>query len=101
MLVYVLVPNKKIKFKNAFCGALVAMGLFWLLRKGFGSFVMSNTTYSTLYGALAIIPIFLVWMYLCWAVVLFGAVITSALDEFAQREKKMIIEDTKKKQKIK
>ena len=99
MLVYVLVPNKKIKFRNAFCGALVAMGLFWLLRKGFGSFVMSNTTYSTLYGALAIIPIFLVWMYLCWAVVLFGAVITAAIDEFAQREKKAIVEDTKKKAK--
>ncbi len=101
MLVYVLVPNKKIKFRNAFCGALVAMALFWLLRMGFGSFVMSNTTYSTLYGALAIIPIFLVWMYLCWAVVLFGAVITAAIDEFAQREKKAVIEDTKKKQKSK
>ncbi|MBP5399264.1 MAG: YihY family inner membrane protein [Alphaproteobacteria bacterium] len=101
MLVYVLVPNKKIKFKNAFCGALVAMALFWMLRKGFGSFVMSNTTYSTLYGALAIIPIFLVWMYLCWAVVLFGAVITAAIDEFAQREKKVLVEDTKKKQKSK
>ena len=99
MLVYVLVPNKKIKFRNAFCGALAAMALFWLLRKGFGSFVMSNTTYSTLYGALAIIPIFLVWMYLCWAVVLFGAVITAAIDEFAQREKKAVVEDTKKKAK--
>ena len=101
MMVYILVPNKKVKFKNAFCGALAAMALFWLLRKGFGSFVMSNTTYSTLYGALAIIPIFLVWMYLCWAVVLFGAVITAAIDEFAQREKKAVIEDTKKKQKSK
>ena len=95
MLVYVLVPNKKIKFKNAFCGALVALVLFWFLRKGFGSFVMSNTTYSTLYGALAIIPIFLVWMYLAWAVVLFGAVVTAAIDEFAQQEKKNSLEDKK------
>ncbi len=99
MMVYILVPNKKVKFKNAFCGALVAMVLFWLLRMGFGSFVMSNSTYSTLYGALAIIPIFLVWMYLCWAVVLFGAVITAAIEEFAQREKKAAVEDTKKKAK--
>ena len=88
MLVYILVPNKKIGVKNAFCGALVALVLFWLMRKGFGSFVMSNTTYSTLYGALAIIPIFLVWMYLAWAVVLFGAVVTAAMEEYAFVEKK-------------
>jgi membrane protein len=88
MLVYILVPNKKIGVKNAFCGALVALVLFWLMRKGFGSFVMSNTTYSTLYGALAIIPIFLVWMYLAWAVVLFGAVVTAAMEEYALAEKK-------------
>ncbi|MBO7556748.1 MAG: YihY family inner membrane protein [Alphaproteobacteria bacterium] len=92
VLVYILVPNKKIKVKNAFCGALVALVLFWLMRKGFGSFVMSNTTYSTLYGALAIIPIFLVWMYLAWAVVLFGAVVTAAMEEYAFVEKKNVTE---------
>jgi len=84
MLVYVLVPNKKVSILNAFAGAVVAVMLFGLLRMGFGSFVMSNSTYSTLYGALAIIPIFLIWMYLSWAVVLFGAVVTAALDEYAQ-----------------
>lgn len=84
MLVYVLVPNKKVSVLNAFCGAIVAVVLFWCLRMGFGSFVMSNSTYSTLYGALAIIPIFLIWMYLSWAVVLFGAVVTAALDEYGQ-----------------
>ncbi|MBR1648432.1 MAG: YihY family inner membrane protein [Alphaproteobacteria bacterium] len=84
MLVYILVPNKKIPVLNAFAGAVVAVIGFWLLRQGFGSFVMSNSTYSTLYGALAIIPIFLIWMYLSWAVVLFGAVVTAALDEYTQ-----------------
>ncbi len=82
MLVYVLVPNKKVSIRNALIGAFVAVILFWFLRLGFGSFVMSNTTYSTLYGALAIIPIFLIWMYLSWTAVLFGAVVTAALDEF-------------------
>ena len=78
MLIYILVPNKK---------AIVAVILFAFLRMGFGSFVMSNTTYSTLYGALAIIPIFLIWMYLSWAVVLFGAVVTASLDEYIQLNK--------------
>ena len=99
MLVYVLVPNKKIPLLNAFCGAVVAVILFWFLRLGFGSFVMSNSTYSTLYGALAIIPIFLIWMYLSWAVVLFGAVVTAALDEYCQSKKSSVanIEQSKHK----
>ena len=87
MLVYILVPNKKVPLLNAFCGAVIAVILFWFLRTGFGSFVMSNSTYSTLYGALAIIPIFLIWMYLSWAVVLFGAVVTAALDDYRQQSK--------------
>ena len=87
MLVYILVPNKKVSICNAFIGAIVAVILFWFLRLGFGSFVMSNTTYSTLYGALAIIPIFLIWMYLSWAVVLFGAVVTAAMDEYKSLNK--------------
>ena len=87
MLVYVLVPNKKVPVINASIGAIIAVILFWFLRLGFGSFVMSNTTYSTLYGALAIIPIFLIWMYLSWAVVIFGAVVTAAIDEYKNLNK--------------
>lgn len=105
MLVYILVPNKKVSILNAFVGAIVAVVLFWFLRLGFGSFVMSNTTYSTLYGALAIIPIFLIWMYLSWAVVLFGAVVTAAMDEYRALNKteikKVIVAGRKGKRLIK
>lgn len=103
MLVYILVPNKKVSILNAFCGSVVAVILFGFLRMGFGSFVMSNTTYSTLYGALAIIPIFLIWMYLSWAVVLFGAVVTASLEEYRQLNKmeiKKVIISAKKGQRI-
>ena len=100
MLVYILVPNKKVPLINAFCGAAVSVLLFWFLRMGFGSFVMSNSTYSTLYGALAIIPIFLIWMYLSWAVVLLGAVVTAALEEYKQLEKdKAEVPDNKEQRK--
>ncbi len=84
MLLYVLVPNKKVGIAHAFFGAFTAMVLFYILRKSFGSFLISTNTYNVLYGALAIIPIMLVWLYLIWAVVIFGAVITAALDEFAE-----------------
>ena len=60
--------------------------------------ILSNATYKTLYGALAALPIFLVWMYLVWAVVIFGAVVTAAIDEY-QRLKRTATE-TKLEQKL-
>lgn len=87
ILVYVLVPNKKVSISSATCGAFVAVIIFSFLRKIFTYFIAKSATYQLLYGALAIIPIFLVWMYLAWAVVILGAVITAALDEFKSMSK--------------
>ena len=86
IMVYVLVPNKKVKFTNAVIGSITAVILFWFLRKGFGLIILKSATYKTIYGALATLPIFLIWMYLAWAVVIFGAVVTAALEEFQQQE---------------
>ena len=88
-MVYVLVPNKKIRIGNALLGALVAVFLFWLLRRFFGMVILNNATYKTLYGALAILPIFLIWMFSAWSVVIFGAVVTASLEEFQQGEKNL------------
>ncbi len=82
IMVYVLVPNKKVKISNALVGAFIAVLLFWVLRKSFGILVIENATYKTLYGALAALPVFLIWMYLAWSVVIFGAVVTAALEEY-------------------
>ena len=82
VMVYVLVPNKKVKISNALVGAFIAVLLFWVLRKSFGILVIENATYKTLYGALAALPVFLIWMYLAWSVVIFGAVVTAALEEY-------------------
>ena len=86
IMVYVLVPNKKVKFANAVLGSITAVILFWFLRKGFGLIILKSATYKTIYGALATLPIFLIWMYLAWAVVIFGAVVTAALEEFQQQD---------------
>lgn len=86
IMVYVLVPNKKVKIANAGIGAVIAVILFWFLRKGFGLIILQSATYKTIYGALATLPIFLIWMYLAWAVVIFGAVVTAALEEFQALE---------------
>ena len=89
VLLYVLVPNKKVNIWHAFVGATVSMFLFYILRKAFGAFLASTNTYSILYGALAIIPIMLIWLYLVWVVVIFGAVITAAIGEFKEQPVEM------------
>ncbi|MBR1600484.1 MAG: YihY family inner membrane protein, partial [Alphaproteobacteria bacterium] len=87
-------PNKKIRKTNAFIGAIMAVIMMQILRIGFGYFIELNVTYRTIYGALATIPVLLVWMYLWWTVVLSGAIMTAALEEF--RHKKRIWRKKKK-----
>lgn len=82
-----IVPNKKIRLSSAFSGACVTLILTLLLRVGFGYFLVLNVTYRTLYGALATVPILLVWMYSWWTIVLFGAVVTATIEEFRNRKK--------------
>ena len=84
MLVYILVPNKKVQFWHAFWGAVIAMIGFFIMRKFFGTFIASSVAYTTLYGAMAAIPLLLVWLYLNWAVVIFGAAITAALGDYKE-----------------
>lgn len=98
IMIYVLVPNRKVRISHAAFGAATAVCLFWIIRKIFGLLILSNATYKTLYGALAALPIFLVWMYLVWAVVIFGAVVTAATDEYLRTRRASRIE-TKSEQK--
>lgn len=86
--VYIFVPNKKVKFLNALTGALIAMFLFWVLKNGFALFMLKNNVYKTLYGAVAVVPLMLVWMYLYWAAVIFGAVVTAAIQEYKELDRR-------------
>ncbi len=76
------VPNRPIQLLSACLGGVVAGSLFAVLRKLFGWYVATFPTYQNIYGALSVVPIFLVWMYLSWTVVLLGAVLTAGLGEW-------------------
>ncbi|MCF8480343.1 MAG: YihY family inner membrane protein [Rhodospirillum sp.] len=78
-LLYILVPNRPVRVRHAVLGGLVATVLSAGLRQGFLLYVTSGQSYETLYGALAVLPIFLIWMYLSWVVVLLGAVTAANL----------------------
>lgn len=82
--VFLLVPNRAVRIQHALIGAGLSAVLFELAKLGFVAFV-SNTNYKVIYGALATIPIFLMWLYLVWIVVLFGASLAASLTTFRAR----------------
>ncbi|MGH8245648.1 MAG: YihY family inner membrane protein, partial [Gammaproteobacteria bacterium] len=80
-LLYILVPNCYVMRRHALIGGVVAAVLFELAKTGFGLYVRSVPT-EQIYGAIAVIPLFLIWIYLSWVIVLFGAHITFCVSEF-------------------
>lgn len=81
-LFYIAIPNRPVSFRAACIGGLTAGLMFSSLRLVFGWYVVTFPTYQSIYGALSVVPIFLVWMYLSWTVVLWGAVLTSSLSDW-------------------
>lgn len=72
-LLYRLLPNRVSPLKYCFIAGMVAALLFELARQGFAFYIDRFSIYTLVYGALASIPIFLLWLYLSWVIVLFGA----------------------------
>lgn len=81
-LIFIIVPNRHVRWRHALAGAFLSALLFELAKGGFVWYVTNFPTYERLYGALATIPIFLVWIYLSWVVVLLGASVAAALTTF-------------------
>jgi len=81
-LIYLIIPNTRVTFFHALVGGITATLFFELAKRGFALYVSHNTTYSSLYGALATVPIFLIWIYISWLVTLFGAVTTRSMSLF-------------------
>jgi membrane protein len=74
---YQFVPNTQVRAEHAWAGAFfVSIGLE-LAQKGLGLYLSRVPVYSTIYGAFATVPIFLVWIYLSWLIILMGAVIAA------------------------
>ncbi len=81
-LFYRLIPTRPVRFTDAGMGAIAAAILFECLKRGFGLYLHFFGSYQVVYGALATVPIFLIWTYLVWVTVLVGAEIAAALPEW-------------------
>jgi membrane protein len=78
-MMYLIVPNRRVRVGHAAIGGVFAAILFEGAKRSFGFYITQFPTYEAIYGALASIPIFLVWLYLSWIVVLLGAEVTHCL----------------------
>lgn len=68
-----LLPGVKVPFRSALVSGTVTAILFGLAKWVFGLYIKHFSLYDTIYGALSVIPVFLIWIYLCWLIILFGA----------------------------
>lgn len=84
LLIYHLVPAHPVRLRHAFYGATAAAILFEVSKKVFALYIANFPAYQTIYGALAAVPILLVWIYISWIVVLLGAEFTYCLGHFQQ-----------------
>ncbi len=80
--IYKVVPHRTVHWRHAFAGALIAVLLLEGVKWGLGSFIAGFGSYNRIYGTLAFVPIFLVWVFLGWVAVLLGASFASAISEF-------------------
>lgn len=79
---YFAVPNTKVVPQDALWAGLFAAFGFLLMQKVFEFYLSNFPSYTLIYGAFATVPIFLLWLYLSWAVVLLGALVAATLSEF-------------------
>jgi len=72
-MLYVFMPNTKVRLRSALLGGVLAGTLWELAKYGYTVYVAGSIKYSAIYGSLGALPVFLIWLYLTWVIVLIGA----------------------------
>lgn len=83
-LLYWKVPRKPVAPVHALFGGVMAATAYFFMHRLFGAYVIKIPTYTLLFGPFAAVPIFLLWLYLSWTVILVGALVTAELPRAAQ-----------------
>ena len=80
-LLYGIVPARHVPWRYAATAAFAAAIALELAKELFALYITSVPTYKVVYGALAALPVFLLWIYFCWTIVLVGAAVTATLTD--------------------
>ncbi len=75
-LIYLLIPNTKVRFKSALYGAVFATLLWKTIGALFTAFIVNSTNYTAVYSSFAILIVFMIWIYVSWLIILTGASIS-------------------------
>ena len=89
-----LVPHTRVHFWSALSGAMIASVLFELSKSAFALYFTHFPVYKEIYGALAIIPLLFVWIFISWVVILVGAQVAASLDGFLDEQKTAAYQET-------
>jgi membrane protein len=81
-LLYLTVPNRRVRVRDALAGGMAAALVFEAMKRGFGLYMQLVPTYDLIYGTFAILPIFLLWLFLSWVVILLAAVLVAVLPQW-------------------
>ncbi|MBI5815575.1 MAG: YihY family inner membrane protein [Nitrospinae bacterium] len=87
-LIYKLIPYTTVNMAPAWAGAITAGTLFELAKLVFNYYLRNFANYTEVYGALAILPTFLLWLYVTWLIILLGSVIAYAIQYPKEMEAK-------------
>jgi len=78
-VVFKILPYSKVIWSDAFAGAFIAALSFEIMKFGFAIFLTHTAFYKTVYGAFAIFPLGLLWIYMTWWITLAGAILVANL----------------------
>ena len=84
---YFAVPHCSVRLADAGLAGLLAAAGFLVMQRMFSLYLAHFPSYTLVYGAFAVVPIFLLWLYLSWIIILLGAVVAAVLPERSLRRR--------------
>jgi membrane protein len=87
---YLFMPNVKVRLRSALIGGICCGTLWQLLQWGYLSFQFGVARYNAIYGTMAALPIFMVWLYLSWLIVLLGVELTFVHQNLGNLRQEMV-----------
>jgi membrane protein len=86
LFLYSVMPNTRVRLRNAFTGAAIAGTAFYIFQLAYVWAQSSMMSYNAIYGSFAALPLFLIWLQTSWQIVLFGAELSYAYQNLSNYE---------------